>query len=92
MTLAWTVRDFFNRGRSVESQARTQGGNQTGSEQTTIAAVKEVGRCVARLGFYNTYRLATRDRRRFPYIENFFYEVGFVPISGLGRSYERWFG
>ncbi len=96
MTLAWTVREFFNRGRAVQSlvQSQAQGPAQSLSrpDQTTIAAIGQLGLCVARLGFYNTVRLATRDRRRFPRIENFLYEVGLVPIGGLGRSYERWLG
>jgi glucosyl-dolichyl phosphate glucuronosyltransferase len=92
MTLAWTVREFFNRGRAVESLVQSQDRSSGIPEQTAVAAVKQIGLCVARLGFYNTYRLAMRDRRRFPRIENFLYEVGFVPITRLGGSFERWFG
>lgn len=84
MTVRWIACQRFEGGRSM---ARVQA--MTGrAGQPRFAIVRQVARCGLILAADFVQSIAWRDRRRFPFRENQWYEQTFDQLVELGRLYE----
>ncbi len=91
-SLWWVLRQRFAAGRDafriVHAVAPTRRQRPLG--QTRAWLVWQMGSTGLAAGLDLLYRLVWRDRARWPYIENYFYEHTGQSIRKLGRLYEQY--
>lgn len=85
MTLLWCAHHMFTIGRDWQRVL-----NHTGQKRSPVVpAVFRGCRAVLRMLIGLVWGMFMRDRTRYPFIENYIYEVGFVELRTVGMAYAQ---
>jgi hypothetical protein len=85
MTLRWCARHMFTIGRDWQRVL-----SHTGEKRSSVLpAVFRGSRAVLRMVMGLVWGVLVRDRSRYPFIENYIYEVGFVELRAVGMAYAQ---
>ena len=85
MTLRWSAHHMFTIGRDWQRVL-----NHTGQRRSPVVlAVFRGCRALIRMVIGLVWGMFVRDRSRYPFIENYIYEVGFVELRAMGMAYAQ---
>ncbi|MCE7979647.1 MAG: glycosyltransferase [Caldilinea sp. CFX5] len=86
MTLYWLIRHSFADGQHA---VRVLWGNTT-LPVSRIQLSKQIATTLLRFVWDISYGLISRERHRYPYMENYLYEHSFQYLKTLGKLHEQW--
>lgn len=85
MTLWWRMSFFYGKGRTAWRMGT--------SNHTYAASVpdicREACRIILHFSLNFSIRMLSRDRKKFPNLQNYLYEIGFAPFRRLGILHEQ---